>query len=132
MFEFDSSESVYPSSNVRPFNMSSLIFLFACTSFSIFGDFSFDFIDFNADTILERLFHLKFWCLAFGFWWSFFHCCYHLVVFFFFFDICDLVSLLIYFFLFCWNLLLLFQILLRCKLGFPHFFQFSDISFSPY
>ena len=113
MFEFD--YNLIPLNQCIPLQMSDHLIcllwffsLYALLLLQILEIFCFDLIDFNADTILERIFHLRFWCLAFGFWWSFLHCCYHLVIFFFFFDICDLVSLDLlfseifsFFFIFC-------------------------------
>ena len=64
MFEFDY--------NLIPLQMPDHLicllwfFLFICSSFSIFGDASFDLIDLNADTILERLF--SFTILKSGLW----------------------------------------------------------------
>ena len=133
LIQSDPSESVYPSSNVRSFNMSSVIFLFACSSLSIFfRDFSFDLIDFNTDTILERLFSFK--ILMSGIWFL-------MIIFSLLLSSCSFLLFLWYMWP-CLSLDLLFSLLLKSspsfsdsaslQTGFSSFFQFGDISFSPY
>ena len=135
MFEFD--YNLIPLNQCIPlkfqiiFYMSSVIFLFVCSSISNFGDFSFDLIDFNSDTILDRIF--SFTILMSDLWFL-------MIISSLLLSSCSFLLFPWYIWLYlCWftffsfaRIFSFFSDSASLRKDVSHSFQFGDISFSPY